>query len=33
MLVSNNTPSDFPLDAIAQVAASDAFRSELERGT
>ena len=33
MLVSNNTPLDFPLDAIAQVAASDAFRSELERGT
>jgi len=33
MLVSNNTPSDFPLSAIALVAASDAFRRELEKGT
>ena len=33
MLVNSNTPSDFPLDAIAQVAASDAYRNKLERGT
>ncbi len=33
MLVSSNTPADFPLAAIVEVAASNAFRDELERCT
>ena len=33
MLVSSNTPADFPVAAIVELAASDAFRIELERGT
>jgi hypothetical protein len=33
MLVKDNTPADFPVAAIVELAASDAFRTELERGT
>ncbi len=32
MLVKDNTPADFPVAAIVELAASDAFRTELERG-
>lgn len=33
MLVKDNTPADFPVAAIVELAASGAFRAELERGT
>ena len=32
VLVKDNTPADFPTAAIVELAASDAFRTELERG-
>jgi hypothetical protein len=33
VLVKDNTPADFPTAAIVELAAGDAFRTELERGT
>ena len=32
VLVKDNTPADFPVAAIVELAAGDAFRTELERG-
>ena len=32
VLVKDNTPADFPVAAIVELAASGAFRTELERG-
>jgi len=32
VLVKDNTPADFPTAAIVELAAGDAFRTELERG-
>ena len=32
VLVKDNTPADFPVAAIVELAAGDAFRAELERG-
>lgn len=33
VLVKDNTPADFPVATIVELAASGAFRAELERGT
>jgi hypothetical protein len=32
VLVKDNTPADFPVAAIVELAAGGAFRTELERG-